>query len=189
VSIFLPQQEARQQLTAGGCILFDLAGRGAPRSFVVDDSILSSSLNPSQSRLVVFSPLIPPSVLVPPSTALSPPSLDLKCIDLEVDLYSEVEPTPLLCCPAVNDKEYSGQGHSDWIFYLVKQFRHVVVLSCDGFEEQLSALFAAIIASNAKQGVGSSPKAGKRGTRELNGCSALLIMKRIVTALHVAGKR
>ncbi len=41
-------------------------------------------------------------------------------------------------------------------------------LSCDGFEEQLSALFAAIIASNTKQGIGSSSKAGKRISREVN---------------------
>jgi hypothetical protein len=40
-----------------------------------------------------------------------------------------------------------------------------VGLSCDGFEKQLLALFAAIMASNAKQGVGSSPKVGKRISR------------------------
>lgn len=41
-------------------------------------------------------------------------------------------------------------------------------LSCDGLEEQLSALFMAIIASNAKQGMGSSPKVAKRISREVN---------------------
>jgi hypothetical protein len=43
-----------------------------------------------------------------------------------------------------------------------------VGLLSDGFEEQLSALFTAIIASNANQGTGSSPKAGKRISREVN---------------------
>jgi len=37
-----------------------------------------------------------------------------------------------------------------------------VVLLCDGFEEQLSALFAAIIANKAKQGLGFFPKGGKK---------------------------
>jgi hypothetical protein len=80
--------------------------------------------------------------------------LDLNCTSLEVDFYSKVEPTPFLCCPAVNDKGYSRQRHYDWIFQLVEQFRHVEGLSCYSFEEQLSALFEAIIARNAKQGVG-----------------------------------
>jgi len=41
----LPQQEAHPRLISGGCT-----------SLVVDDSILSSALNPSLSRLVVFTP-------------------------------------------------------------------------------------------------------------------------------------
>jgi hypothetical protein len=36
-----------------------------------------------------------------------------------------------------------------------------VGLSCNGFEEQLLAMFTAIITSNAKQGTCSSLKAGK----------------------------
>jgi len=34
---------------------------------------------------------------------------------LEVDLYAEVEPTPLLCYPTINLKGYSGLWHSEWI--------------------------------------------------------------------------
>jgi hypothetical protein len=81
---------------------------------------------------------------------------------LEVDLYAKVEPTPLLCYPTVNRKGYYGLRDSEWILKLIEQLRHVVVLLCDGFEEQLSALFAAIIANKAKQGLGFFPKGGKK---------------------------
>lgn len=41
-------------------------------------------------------------------------------------------------------------------------------LSCDGFEGKLLALFEDIIASNGGKASGSSLRASKKGTRELN---------------------
>jgi hypothetical protein len=64
-----------------------------------------------------------------------------------------------------------------------------VGLSSDGFEKQLSALFTAIIASNANQGTGSSPKAGKRILREVNNLFCSITMIHIAAVLYVAGKR
>jgi hypothetical protein len=40
-----------------------------------------------------------------------------------------------------------------------------VGLLCDGFEEELLALFVAIEASNSEQGLGSCSNLGKKGSR------------------------
>ena len=41
-------------------------------------------------------------------------------------------------------------------------------ISCDGYEGKLSALFEEIIANNSGKVSGSSPRACKKGMRELN---------------------
>jgi hypothetical protein len=49
----------------------------------------------------------------------------------------------------------------------MKEICHVVGLSCEGFEEELVALFAAIEASNSKQAATSCTGLGKIGNRKL----------------------
>lgn len=87
---------------------------------------------------------------------------------LELDLFSEEVPTPLYCCPTAKNRGKTGGQSSDRVLQLVKEFRLFVGLSCDGFEEKLSALFEDIIASNAEQEAGSSSNVGKKGMRKLN---------------------
>jgi len=71
----------------------------------------------------------------------------------------------------------------DWVVVRVIFFCHVVGLSCEGFENQLMALFAAIEASRPQSDVGSLPdlsgKSGNRGNREL---------KRLVCSVNYDGK-
>jgi hypothetical protein len=59
-------------------------------------------------------------------------------------------------------------GSPEWILHLAEEFGLIVGLTCDGFEEKLSALFADIIASNDNKGEGCGSSAGKKGMRELN---------------------
>lgn len=87
---------------------------------------------------------------------------------LELDLFLEEEPTPLLCCLAIKYRGKTGKRSLEWVLQLVKDFSHLVQLSCDGYEGKLSALFADIIASNTEQDAGSSSCVGKKGMRELN---------------------
>jgi len=60
---------------------------------------------------------------------------------------------------------------SNWVVDRVNFSRHVVGLSCEGFEDQLMALFTTIEASRPQSGVGSvtdlSGKFGNRGNHEL----------------------
>jgi hypothetical protein len=67
----------------------------------------------------------------------------------------------------------SGKRSSEWVLHLVKEFSHLVGLSCDVFEGRLSALFEDIVARNDEKEEGSSMKLGNKGTREVNklGCS------------------
>jgi hypothetical protein len=88
-------------------------------------------------------------------TSLSPArltchSLEPKSVGLELDLYSEVDPTPLLCCPAASSK--AKWRSAEWVLQLVAEFSLFVGISCDGFE--LSSLYAYIIASNANNNEG-----------------------------------
>jgi hypothetical protein len=83
-----------------------------------------------------------------------------------VDLVEQ--PSPLLCCPAFKARGKNGDQHSDWILQLVMVFSRIMGLSCDGFEGRLLALFKDIIASNGGKTSGSSSRASKKGTRELN---------------------
>jgi hypothetical protein len=46
---------------------------------------------------------------------------------------------------------------SDWVVQRVKKFYHVVGLSCEGFDEQVMAMFSAIEASRNQDGLVSSP--------------------------------
>ena len=59
-------------------------------------------------------------------------------------------------------------GFLEWILHLVEEFSLFVGLTCNGFEEKLSVLFADIIASNDNEGEGCSSSTGKKGMRELN---------------------
>jgi hypothetical protein len=87
---------------------------------------------------------------------------------LELELFSEEEPTPLSCCPAVENRGKTRKRSLDWALQLVKEFSHFVGLSCDGFEGKLLALFEDILASNDEQGAGPCSNVGKKGMRELN---------------------
>jgi hypothetical protein len=78
------------------------------------------------------------------------------------------QPSPLLCCPAYKARGKFGDQSSDWVLQLVMVFSHIVGLSCDGLEGKLLALFEDIIASNGGKAPGSSSRASKKGTRELN---------------------
>lgn len=73
---------------------------------------------------------------------------------LELELFSE-EPTLLTVLPLA------------WVLQTLKEICHVMGISCEGFEEELLALFAAIEASNSKQASASCSSLGKRGSREL----------------------
>jgi hypothetical protein len=106
----------------------------------------------------------PVDPLLKQSTGLDSSGGVLLYMDLE--LFSE-DP-PLLCCPANKSRGKVGAQSSDWVLQLVKVFSHLVGLSCDGYEGKLSALFEDIIASNSGKVSGSSPRAGKKGMRELN---------------------
>jgi hypothetical protein len=97
-----------------------------------------------------------------PSSSLG--SLYSSCLDLD---FSE-DPSPLLCCPVNKTRGKSGAQSSEWVLQFVMIFSHLVGLSCDGYEGKLSALFEEIIASNSEKILGSSPRASKKGMRELN---------------------
>ena len=71
-------------------------------------------------------------------------SLEPKSVRLELDLYSEVDPTPLLCCLATSSR--AKKGSVEWVLQLVEEFSLFVGISCNGFE--LSALYANIVARN-----------------------------------------
>jgi len=68
---------------------------------------------------------------------------------LELDMFLVVEPTPLNYCLAVKNKKKAGTLPLDWVLQIVKEIRYFVELSCDGFEEELLALFVAIEVSNS----------------------------------------
>lgn len=56
--------------------------------------------------------------------------------------------------------EAQGMPYSvslDWVVTRVKNFYHVVGMSCEGFEDQLLALFPTIEASTHQDGSNSSP--------------------------------
>jgi hypothetical protein len=61
-------------------------------------------LNPSLSPMVVFTS--------PQPLGENRRELGLACPGLEVDIYMEAEPTPILCYPTVNLKGYAGLRHS-----------------------------------------------------------------------------
>jgi hypothetical protein len=89
---------------------------------------------------------------------------------LEVDLFSEAEPTPLASRPAAKAKgSHAARKRSRArILRLVKDFGHFVGLSCDGYEGKMAAFFEDILASNENKAAGSSSSVGKKGMRELN---------------------
>lgn len=97
-----------------------------------------------------------------PSSSLG--SLYSSCLDL--DFYED--PSPLLCCPVNKTRGKSGAQSSEWVLKFVMIFSHLVGVSCDGYEGKLSALFEEIIESNSEKIFGSSPRASKKGMRELN---------------------
>lgn len=53
---------------------------------------------------------------------------------------------PLIVPPLVIIEEPAmlETGSSDWVVQKVKSFYHIVGLSCEGFEDELTALFTAI---------------------------------------------
>jgi hypothetical protein len=79
---------------------------------------------------------------------------------------------------------------SYWAVERVKKNCHVVGLSCEGFGDQLLALFTVIEASQHQRGVDSVPdlseKSGNKGKRELNRlmCSLNYKLKQGVVNVH-----
>jgi hypothetical protein len=85
---------------------------------------------------------------------------------LDMDLFFDVEPTLLRCFPVVSSKRVAGSLPLDWVLQIVEQILHIVGLSCEGFEEELVALFAAIEAGQSKQALTSCSIFGKKSSRE-----------------------
>jgi len=84
----------------------------------------------------------------------------------DMDLFFDVEPTLLRCFPVVSSKRVAGSLPLDWVLQIVEQILHIVGLSCEGFEEELVALFAAIEAGQSKQALTSCSIFGKKSSRE-----------------------
>lgn len=82
-------------------------------------------------------------------------------LELEMEMFVEVEPTPLLCYPTLKFLGKEGSQSSERVLQLVKKFSHFVGLLCDGYERKLSALFADIIAKNEENGAVSVFDYGK----------------------------
>jgi hypothetical protein len=70
---------------------------------------------------------------------------------LEMEVFSEKEPFPLKSCPPSVNKKKAGVKSSAWLLQIVKDIRHIVEISCEGFDEELMALFMAIDASNIQR--------------------------------------
>lgn len=72
------------------------------------------------------------------------------------------EPLNIYPLIVVEEQGVNYSVSSDWVVERVKIFCHMVGLSCEGFEEQMMALFSAIEASRNQNGVVSSPKFGSK---------------------------
>lgn len=55
----------------------------------------------------------------------------------------------------------------------VKKIRHIVGLSCEAFEEELMALFAAIEVGHSEQALASCSSFGKKGNKNLRSVSSI----------------
>lgn len=104
-------------------------------------------------------------------------------------LYTREEPRdskPLTVSPlvVVDNLTIPDSFSSNWVAQKVMSFCHVVGLSCEGFEDEVKALFTAIEASRHQNGLADSPssisKLGNRGQRELKrlACSINYDLKR-----------
>jgi hypothetical protein len=56
-------------------------------------------------------------------------------------VFFDEEPIPLRFCPALAKKKSAGIKSSAWVLQTMKEICHFVGLSCEGFEEELLALF------------------------------------------------
>lgn len=75
----------------------------------------------------------------------------------------------------MNDKpDCTGLATSDWVLQKVKDFRHYVWLSCEGFEEELMALFTAIEASRYQKDLASNSEPVNRGIKKLKRLSCFI---------------
>lgn len=72
----------------------------------------------------------------------------VKMFDKEV---KENEPLVLNPIAVIEELEMPSSVSSDWVFESVKNFCHVVGLSCEGFKDQILSLFSAIEASRHKK--------------------------------------
>jgi len=86
---------------------------------------------------------------------------------MDVDMFFEEEPTSLRSCLTVAKQNCAGSMPSAWVLQTVKEIRHSVGLSGEGFEEELLALFTGIKASRSNQVSTSCSKLEKKGSREL----------------------
>jgi hypothetical protein len=85
-----------------------------------------------------------------------------------MEVFFDEEPIPLRFCPALAKKKSAGTKSSAWVLQTVKEICHFVGLLCEGFEEELLALFTTIEASHSHKESASSSKLGKRSSRELS---------------------
>lgn len=46
---------------------------------------------------------------------------------LDVDMFSDADPTPLRTCPAIAIQTSAGTMPSDWVCQMVKEIRHTVL--------------------------------------------------------------
>jgi hypothetical protein len=90
---------------------------------------------------------------------------------LDVDFFREEPIFYMLlssCCPGADEiPDCSGLETSNWVLQKVKDFRHIMGSSCEGFEEELKALPTTIETSRYHEGSASSCKLVNRGNREL----------------------
>lgn len=68
----------------------------------------------------------------------------------------------------IEEHEVPQSVPSDWVFERVKSFCHAVGLSCEGFKDQMLALFSAIEASRHQNGLVSVPDVCFRTTNKGN---------------------
>jgi hypothetical protein len=85
---------------------------------------------------------------------------------MELALITEEEPVPLSFIEKV--RGVSGKKTPESFLKAVLAYCHWVGITCDGFENQLSTVFEAIIDSNDKKAAGPSSSLSIKGTRELN---------------------
>lgn len=84
------------------------------------------------------------------------------------------EPITLNSCPPLEYEKSTRINSSNWVLEKVKEIRHLVGISCEGFEGEFMALFTAIEAGHYKNETTSSSKMRNRKSRELKRLSCFI---------------